>query len=41
VIIKVKKIFDWTAGELEIMREIVNKTVMKDKKYWQREFGLR
>lgn len=41
VIVKMRTIFDWTSGELEIMREIVDKTVMKNKKHWQKEFGLR
>jgi len=39
VIIRVREIFDWTAGELDIMRPILDKTIMKEKKFWQREFG--
>jgi len=41
VILKMREIFDWTAGELEIMREIVDKTIMKEKKFWQKQFGVK
>jgi len=41
VIVRVREIFDWTAGELDIMRGIVDKTIMKEKKFWQRQFGLK
>ena len=41
VILKMREIFDWTAGELEIMRGVVDKTIMKEKKFWQREFGVK
>jgi len=41
VIVKTREIFDWTEGELEKMREIVNKTIMKRKKYWRGEFGFK
>ena len=41
VIVKMREIFDWTSCELEIMREIVDKTIMKHKKHWEREFGVK
>jgi len=41
VVTRVREIFDWTAGELDIMRPILDKTIMKEKKFWEREFGLK
>ena len=41
IIMKTREIFDWTNNELDKMREIVDKTIMKRKKYWQQEFGIK
>jgi len=41
VITRVREIFDWTAGELDTMRGILDKTIMKEKKHWERQFGLK
>jgi hypothetical protein len=37
---KIKYHFDWSDKELEYNMSILKETILKNKKYWKKEFGL-
>jgi hypothetical protein len=41
VIDKIKEVLGWSDSEYTKMEDIVNKTILTDKKYWEQEFGMR
>jgi hypothetical protein len=41
VINKIKDVLNWSDNEYMRVEELVNKTILTDKKHWEREFGFK